>query len=96
MSGRRQLYVPAEMENNSIEKCCDQMKKNYWFLNMRAKTQKYIENCIHCIMYAAPVRISEQNLYSIPKRPIPFDTICVHLDHFGSLPSLTSKRKHIL
>lgn len=45
-------------------------------------------------MYASPVRASEQNLYCIPKAPIPFDTI--HLDHFGPLPSLTNKKKHIL
>lgn len=44
--------------------------------------------------YAAPVRVSERTLYSIEKKPVPFDTL--HLDHFGPLPSVSSKRKHIL
>lgn len=100
------LYVPAEMEDNiiriahekiahmGVDKCCEQMKLHYWFPNMRPKTQKFIENCVKCLMYAAAVRPSEQNLYSIPKTPVLFDTI--HLDHFGPLPSLTSKRKHVL
>ena len=51
-------------------------------------------NCLKCLVYAAPVRASERNLYSIPKRPMPFDTI--HVEHFGPLPSISSKRKHIL
>lgn len=45
-------------------------------------------------MYAAPARTAERNFYSIPKKPIPFDTL--HLDHFGPLPSLISKRKYLL
>lgn len=61
---------------------------------MKTKIKTFTENCIQCIMYAAPVRPSEQNLYCIPKAPVPFDTI--HVDHFGPLPSLMNKRKHIL
>lgn len=103
---RRLLYVPAELEENimrmihenirhqGVDKCCDRIKRNYWFPNMKSKVEKFIRNCIRCIVYSAPVRISEHNLYNIPKKPIPFDTI--HLDHFGPLPSLKSKRKHIL
>ena len=45
-------------------------------------------------MYAAPVRITERNLHPIPKEPTPFDI--VHVDHFGPLPCLKSKRKLIL
>lgn len=100
------LYVPAEMQDNiirttqkkiehqGIDKCCDRIRTHYWFPRMKAKVQKFIGSCVKCILYSAPVRTSERNLYNIPKRPIPFDTL--HLDHFGPLPSLTSKRKHIL
>lgn len=45
-------------------------------------------------MYAAPVRANERTLYSIKKEPIPFNTI--HLDHFGPLPTVNSKRKYLL
>lgn len=89
----KRLYVPAELEDNivrmihekighqSVDKCCDQIKRNYWFPKMKAKVKKFIDNCLRCIMYGAPVRPSERSLYSIPKKPIPFDTL--HLDHFG-------------
>lgn len=100
------LYVPAEMENNvirlihekighqSVDKSCDQIKMHYWFPKLRTKVEAFIKSCVKCLMYAAPVRATERNFYSIPKKPIPFDT--VHLDHFGPLPSLISKRKHLL
>lgn len=102
----RLFYVPAEMEENvirlihekighqSVDKSCDQIRMHYWFPKMHSKVEKYIRNCIKCIMYATPTRSSERSLYSIPKEPVPFDTI--HLDHFGPLPSLISKRKYLL
>lgn len=105
-SGRLQLLVSNEMEENvirmihekichlGINKTCDQLRKNYWFENMQSKVEKFIKNCIRCIMCSPPVRINEQNLYSISKKPIPFDTI--HVDHFGPLPSIRGARKYIL
>lgn len=101
-----QLYVPKEMEENIIrmvhEKIChlgidktyDQLKKNYWFDNMKSKVEKFIKNCIRCIMCSLPARINERNLFSILKKPIPFDTI--HIDHFGPLPMVRGVRKYIL
>lgn len=104
--GLRQLFVPTEMEDNvirlihekighlGIEKSCSQLRKHYWFPNMKDKVERFIRNCIRCIMYSAPARLSEHTLHNIPKIPIPFDTI--HLDHFGPLPSINSKRKYVL
>lgn len=104
--GRLQFYVPDEMEDNvirvvheklahqSVDKCYAKLSEQYWFPQMRSKIRAFIDRCVKCIMHAAPVRISEQNLYCIPKAPIPFDTI--HIDHYGPLPSLMNKRKHIL
>lgn len=103
---RLQLMVPLEMENNIIrlvhEKVChmgvdktyDQLRMTYHFENMRSKVEIFIKNCIRCIMCSPPVRINNRNLYSIPKKPEPFDTI--HVDHFGPLPAINSQRKHIL
>lgn len=104
--GKSALYVPTEMEENVVrmtheqmahqgaEKVFNKITEQYWFPRMRTKIQGYITNCVKCIMYAAPVRQSEQNLYCIPKEPTPFDTI--HVDHFGPLPALMNKRKHVL
>ena len=99
------LCVPSEMEENvirmvhenichqGIDKCYDKIRKNYWFSNMRAKIAKFIMSCLKCIMYSPPSRSNDHNMFNIPKKPIPFDT--VHVDHFGPLPSINSKRKHI-
>ena len=98
------LYVPAEMEENiirashekvghqSVDKTVAGIRLHYWFPRMHSKVKTHIDNCIKCIAYAAPARITERNLYNIPKKPIPFDTI--HIDHFGPLPSLISKSNH--
>ena len=105
-SNKRLLCVPKEMEENIIrmvhekighlgtEKCYSEILKNYWFSNMREKITKFIQNCIiYCIIYSVPARSNDHCLYNIPKEPIPFDT--VHVDHFGPLPNIKSKRKHI-
>lgn len=100
------FYVPAEMEQQLIHhmhekighfgsnKCYEQMKTNYWMPHMKDKIEIFTKNCVKCIMYSAPARPSERSLYSIPKKPLPFDTL--HIDHFGPLPSVTSKQKHLL
>lgn len=100
------LYVHREMENNvirlihekighmAIDKTYEKMHRHYWFPEMRKKIGSFIRNCIRCIIYAAPVRTAERRLYCIKKEPVPFDTI--HMDHFGPLPAITSKGKHIL
>lgn len=104
--GEHKFYVPHEMEENIVrmiheelahqgaDKTMEKVRERYWFPKMKARIQGYITNCVKCIMYAAPVRASEQNLYCIPKEPIPFDTI--YVDHFGPLPALMNKRKHVV
>lgn len=105
-NGKYLFYVPAEMETNIMrnvhEKLChmgvtktlDQLKMHYWFPKMKDKVEKYVKNCVRCILYSDSSSDGGRVLHSIPKRPVPFDT--VHIDHFGPLPSIVSKRKHIL
>lgn len=85
--GRFMFYVPAELEDNiirnihekvghqSVDKCYEQLKLNYWFPKMKPKIESFIQNCIRCLFNAAPLRKDERNLYNIPKTPIPFHTI---------------------
>lgn len=103
---RLQLMVPDEMEDDiirmihekighmSVDKSYEQICKHYWFPGMKAKVENFIRNCVRCIVNAAPPRAGQANLHSIPKVSVPFDTL--HVDHFGPLPSLKSKRKHVL
>lgn len=105
-SGNPCFCVPAEMEQNiirhlhekighqGIDKCCETIKKHYWFPSIRSKVEVFIKNCIKCIMYSPKNTQNEKNLFCIEKKPVPFHTI--HIDHFGPLPSLKSKRKHVL
>lgn len=100
------FFVPKQMENEvirntheklghlGVDKCYLKMKDHYWFPEMKQKIDKYRKNCLKCIMYSAPQKPNARTLHSIPKEPRPFHTI--HLDHLGPLPSLQSKRKHIL
>lgn len=100
------LYVPCDIEENvirlihegyghfGVEKCVKQIQKHYWFPSMREKVDKFIKNCLKCIYYSTPARSNRCNLYSIPKKPEPFDTL--HIDHFGPLETVKSKHKHVL
>lgn len=104
--GHLALCVPFEMETHVIrlihekighlakDKCYDQISLHYWFPSMHRKIQDYIQNCIRCIIHNPPRHINERTLHSIPKEPVPFDT--VHIDHFGPLPNVLNKNKHIL
>lgn len=99
------FYVPKEMEQQLIayvhekighfgsDKCYDKIKANYWFPGLEDKNETFVKNCIKCIVHSAPVGPSRRSLYSILKKPIPFHT--VHIDHFGPLPSVKSKQKHL-
>lgn len=60
---------------------------------MNEKLNDFIKNCIKCIYFSAGPRSNERQLYNIPKKPQPFDTI--HVDHFGPLPSINSRHKHV-
>lgn len=86
--------IHEEICHLGVYKTCDQLKKNYWFENMQAKVEKFIRNCIRCIMCSPSARINERHLYSIPKKSIPFDTI--RIDHFGPLPAVRGVRKYFL
>lgn len=99
------FYVPNEMEYNIIQtthdkighlginKTYDQVRSIYWFPAMKEKNQKCIDNCLRCIMHTVPPRV-RQNVFPIPKKPVPFDTL--HIDHYGPLPTIKSKKRHIL
>ena len=98
--------MPGELEDNiirlihekyghaGVEKCINQIRKKYWFPGMRKKINRFIQNCLKCIYYSAPNSSAERHLYNIEKKPVPFDTL--HVDHFGPLPAVASKRRHML
>lgn len=100
------FYVPKDMEDEVIRtqheklghpgsnKTYDKLRNLYWFPNMKEKVEKFIAKCVKCILYSQTAKKTETNLHSIEKVPLPFHTL--HIDHFGPLPSIRSKRKHLL
>lgn len=104
--GRLQFYVPDELIDNvirvshekighfGVDKCCEQLRKNYWFPRMRNRVENFIQNYMKCIIYSGPARKNRGNLYNIPKGNTPFHTL--HIDHLGPLPSVRSKQRYLL
>lgn len=74
-SGLR-LYAPASMEDQLIR----------LEHAMRSKVEKFIRNCLPCILHSVPKTIHNRTLHSIPKPSVPFHTL--HIDHLGPLPSI--------
>jgi len=58
------FYVPQTMENNVIRSCHDDMahvgvekvienvRRIYWFPEMKLKVRNYVRNCLKCIEYS--------------------------------------------
>lgn len=75
-SGDLLLYVPSELEENiirfvhekighlGINRCVDQIKMHYWFPKIKNKVGAFIKNCLQCILYSAPLKTNERNLYN--------------------------------
>ena len=82
------------VDGRATTKTLEYLSNYYWFPGMKDVVCKYIKSCIKCILFSAPTKRSEKNLHSIEKVPVPFHTI--HMDHFGPLPSICNKKKHIL
>ena len=100
------FYVPGALREEVVrtvhEKCghfgitktLDYLNKYYWFPGLKDVVVNYVKRCIKCIIFSAPTKKTEKNLHSIEKVAVPFHTI--HLDHFGPLPAIINKKKHIL
>lgn len=104
--GRLLFYVPKAMESNVIRSCHDDMahiglekvveniRRIYWFPDMKLKVRDYIFNCLKCIEYSPITGKREGYLHNIPKGDRPFLT--VHVDHLGPLEKTKNSNKFIL
>lgn len=77
----------------AVDKTEKLIKTDYWFQGMRPKIEKYMQNCIDCILAEKKSGKLEGWLHPIDKEGIPFGTY--HIDHFGPLPSTKKKYNHI-
>lgn len=100
------FYVPQSMENNVIRSCHDDMahvgldkvienvKRVYWFPDIKTKVRDYLSSCLKCIEYSPKSGKREGFLHSIPKGDRPFLT--VHVDHLGPFERTENHNKFIL
>jgi len=99
------FYVPANMRDQVIRSCHDDMghvginrtieliKRVYWFPKMNDYVKSHIENCLKCIVFSPKVGKTEGFLKLIEKGTKPFHTI--HIDHYGPLNKTVKRFRHI-
>lgn len=104
--GKLLFYVPQCMENNVIRSCHDDMahvgfekvieniKRVYWFPNMKTKIRHYLFSCLKCIEYSPMSGKREGYLHGIPKGDRPF--LSLHVDHLGPFEKTENNNKFIL
>ena len=92
---RRNLVVSVhdEIAHLGVDKTLHEIKKNYFFPNMRKYVKKCLSNCIKCLEYNKKINASEGFLHPIEKGSQPWHTI--HIDHVGPLIRSKGNHRHI-
>lgn len=100
-AGGKLLVVPGAMQNSVIRQIHEQghfkakkmkelIQREYWIEGLEAKLERFIENCIPCILAARKAGKKEGLLHPIPKDDLPLSTY--HVDHLG--PLTASKKNY--
>lgn len=90
------LVVPKTMQHDIIRQAHEKghfgwyktehlIKREFWFHKMREKIQKFINNCIKCILAERKQGKAEGMLSPIDKGDTPLETY--HINHLGPMPS---------
>ncbi|KAJ8913306.1 hypothetical protein NQ315_010973 [Exocentrus adspersus] len=66
---------------------------HFWFPRIRQFARKYIDGCLTCLTRKRTPRAATFDVHSIPKVPLPFNTM--HVDCFGPLPETDEGCSHI-
>lgn len=100
--GRKLLVLPKIMQMETVgkvhvenghfavRKVQELIEREFWFPEMKKKIEKYIANCIPCIMAERKKGKKECLLKPIEKGDRPLETY--HIDHLG--PLLTTKKNY--
>ena len=98
------MVVPKQMQHEVIRKCHEQghfgatkteqlIRRDYWFKGMREKVQRWIANCVSCILPERKHGKPEGLLHSLDKGEGPMDTY--HVDPLEPLASTKKNYNHI-
>lgn len=105
IEGRDLLVVPDRMQNEVIQavhhkghlsakRTEDVIRREYFMPDVKKKVEKFIANCIPCILANRKHGKQEGQLHPLPKGDVPLHTY--HVDHLGPLESTSKKYNHIL
>lgn len=103
--GEELLMVPKAMQMQIIAKSHGEghlsrrkmgelIKKDYYIPKLTQKIDKYVANCISCILTNRKQGKQEGYLHPIQKEEMPLHTY--HIDHLGPLQSTNKNYNHIL
>jgi len=94
--GRELIMVPSSMQHEiirrahekghfAIKRTEEEVKREFFIPNLHTKIEKYITNCIKCILINKKLGKQEGHLHPLAKGDVPLHTY--HMDHLGPLES---------
>lgn len=101
----KRLVVPEKMQFEIIKQAHDQghfktkkmeeiIKREFYIPKLKEKIERFVHNCVTCILTDRKAGKQEGMLHPIPKEDRPLTTL--HLDHLGPMESTRKNYKHIL
>lgn len=105
IDGERRIVVPHQMQFEIIRRAHDQghfkakkmeeiIKREFYMPKMRERIERFVQNCVTCILTDRKAGKQEGLLHPIPKDDLPLGTL--HLDHLGPMASTNKNYKHVL
>ncbi|GFW53716.1 transposon Tf2-9 polyprotein [Trichonephila clavipes] len=105
IDGAEVLVIPDEMQHHfiknahdkghfSVKRTLEHIKNKYFIPQLQSKIEKYISNCVTCILKNKKSGKQEGFLHPLVKDDIPLNTY--HIDHLGSLATSSKNYKFIL
>ncbi|GFS66998.1 hypothetical protein TNCV_2527861 [Trichonephila clavipes] len=105
IDGAEVLVIPDEMQHHfiknahdkghfSVKRTLEHIKNKYFIPQLQSKIEKYISNCVTCILKNQKSGKQEGFLHPLVKDDIPLNTY--HIDHLGPLATSSKNYKFIL
>ncbi|GFX00569.1 transposon Tf2-6 polyprotein [Trichonephila clavipes] len=105
IDGAEVLVIPDEMQHHfiknahdkghfSVKRTLEHIKNKYFIPQLQSKIEKYISNCVTCILKNKKAGKQEGFLHPFVKDDIPLNTY--HIDHLGPLATSSKNYKFIL
>ncbi|GFV79637.1 hypothetical protein TNCV_1724621 [Trichonephila clavipes] len=104
IDGAEVLVIPDEMQHHfiknahdkghfSVKRTLEHIKNKYFIPQLQSKIEKYISNCVTCILKNKKSGKQEGFLHPLVKDDIPLNTY--HIDHLGPLATSSNKKLDI-